>query len=79
MPYALNGGAEMTSSEARRYYTEHLRSKNDRVADVDVYQILDETIAAFVLVSKTTHVVWRETYIVDDNRLHYETSKLLYP
>ena len=69
----------MTSAEARRYYTEHLRSKDERLADVDVYQILDQTIAAFVLISKKTHVVWRETYIVDGAFLHHETSKLLYP
>ena len=69
----------MTNAEARRYYSEHLKSADDKIADVEVYQILDETIAAFVLVSKKSHVVWRETYIVDDNRLRYETSKLLYP
>lgn len=69
----------MTSAEARRYYAEHLRSKDERLADVETYQILDQTIAAFVLISKKTHVVWRETYIVDGDFLHYETSKLLYP
>lgn len=69
----------MTSAEARHYYAEHLRSKDERLADVEVYQILDQTIAAFVLISKKTHVVWRETYIVDGDFLHYETSKLLYP
>ena len=69
----------MTSAEARRYYTEHLRSKDERLADVETYQILDQTIAAFVLISKKTHVVWRETYIVDGDFLRYETSKILYP
>lgn len=69
----------MTSAEACRYYAEHLQSKDERIADVEVYQILDQTIAAFVLISKKTHVVWRETYIVDGDFLRYETSKLLYP
>ena len=69
----------MTNAEARRYYLEHFKTSIEKIADVEVYQILDETIAAFVMISKKSHVVWREEYHVIDDTLHYYTSKLLYP
>lgn len=69
----------MTNAEARRYYSEHFKAHIEKIADVEVYQILDDTIAAFVLISKRSHVVWREEYLVIDDMLHFRTSKLLYP
>lgn len=69
----------MTNAEARRYYSEHFKTPVEKIADVEVYQILDDTIAAFVLISKRSHVVWREEYIAIDDVLHFRTSKLLYP
>lgn len=69
----------MTNAEARRYYSEHFKSPIEKIADVEVYQLLDDTIAAFVMISKKSHVVWREEYLVIDDKLHYTNSKLLYP
>ena len=69
----------MTAAEARRYYREHYLDPNEKIADVEVYDLLDETIAAFIMISKKTHVVWRETYVVEGDHLRYDNSKLLYP